>query len=174
MKVSINSYAFDNSTKQVLKHLKQVEPEVFKQLRRDMRNEIKPLVALIKQSIPATAPLSGLENDGRLGWNTTNPKSVSITTSTALSGRGAGHILTIVQNNASVSLVDKAGMRNAPRGRGRKPETRFGENLTRKIGPSQRFSWRVLTKNRRLVIQAVENIIEKIETATNKKIRSGF
>lgn len=174
MKVSVNSYAFDNSTKQVLRHLKQVEPETFKQLRRDMRNEIKPIVALIKQAIPDTAPLSGLENEGRLGWNKTNPKSVSITTSTSLSGRGAGHILSIIESNASVSLVDKAGMRNPPVGRGRRPENRFGENLTRRLGPSQRFGWKVINKNRRLVIKAVENIIEKIEAATNKKIRSGF
>jgi hypothetical protein len=174
MKVSINSYTFDNSTKQVLRHLKEVKPETFKQLRRDMRNEIKPIVFLIQQSIPSTAPLSGMENDGRLGWNRTNPKSVSIQTSTALSGKSAGNILTILENNAAVSLVDKAGMRNPPVGRGRRPENRFGENLTRKLGKSQRFGWRTILRNKRLVDRAVENIIKKIEDATNKKIRSGY
>lgn len=174
LKVSINSYSFDNSTKQVLKELKKVEPETYKQLRRDMRTEIRPIVTLIQQSIPMIRPLSGFENEGRLGWNRTNPRSISISQPLSMGGRGAKNILTLIENNAAVSLVDKAGMRNPPRGRGRNPETRLGENLRERLGSSQRFGWRVLTKNRRLLEQKMTNIIKKIEDATNKRIRSGF
>lgn len=174
LKVKINSYTFDNSTKQVLKELKKVEPETYKQLRKDMRTEIRPLVTLIQQAIPMTAPLSGMDNDGRLGWNVSNPRSITISQPLTTGGRGAKSILTLIEKNASVALADIAGLRNPPIGRGRRPENRFGENLERRLGKSQRFGWRVINKNRRLLEQKVANIIKKVEDATNKRIRSGF
>jgi hypothetical protein len=160
------------NVKVVLRNLKDLQPETFKQLRRDMKNEIKPLVGLIKASIPMTAPLSGFARDeGRLGWDRTNPQSITISVPTSLAGRNATNIVMITENSAAVSLVDKAGMR----GGGRFPKKKLAANLSAKpaIGPAQRFGWRVLMKNMKLVYATIENIIEKVESATNQKIKMG-
>jgi hypothetical protein len=159
------------NVKVVMRTLKEVQPETFKQLRRDMKNDIKPLVSLIKDSIPMTAPLSGFGRDeGRLGWEKTNPQSITVSVPTAMSGRNSANVVMITQNSAAVSLVDKAGMRN----RGRFPERRLNENLIRKgKGKSQRYGWRVAIKNRQLIKEIIENIIDKVEQATNQKIKMG-
>jgi len=160
------------NVKVVLKNLKDLQPETFKQLRRDMKNEIKPLVNLVKSSIPTTAPLSGFGKDeGRLGWDKTNPQSITISVPTALAGKNATNVVMITENSAAVSLVDKAGMR----GGGRFPKKRLAANLSAKpgIGPAQRFGWRVFMKNMTLVYKAIDNIIEKVEKATNQKIKMG-
>jgi len=157
------------NVKVVIRQLKDLQPETFKQLRRDMKNEIKPLVSLIKASIPQSAPLSGFNNEGRLGWDTTNPQSVTISVPTSLAGKNAANVVMITENSAAVSLVDKAGMR----GRGRFPERKLDENLTRRIGKSQRFGWKVALQNRQIINTAIENIIGKIEEATNRKIKMG-
>lgn len=158
------------NVKVVLRTLKDLQPETFKQLRRDMKNDIKPLVSLIKDSIPMTAPLSGFARDeGRLGWDKTNPQSTTISVPISLTGKNSANVVMITQNSAAVSLVDKAGMR----GRGRFPERKLNENLTKRLGKSQRFGWAVAMKNMKLVKEIIENIINKVEQATNQKIKMG-
>lgn len=157
------------NVKVVLRTLKDLQPETFKQLRRDMKNDIKPLVSLIKDSIPMTAPLSGFGRDeGRLGWDKTNPQSTTISVPTSLTGKNSANVVMITQNSAAVSLVDKAGMRD----RGRYPERKLNQNLIKKgKGKSQRYGWRVAMKNMKLVKEIIENIIDKVEQATNQKIK---
>jgi len=58
--------------KGLLKDLEDFEPGLRKQLVRDAKNAAKPIVTVLKQSIPTTAPLSGMSlsanPNGRLAW----------------------------------------------------------------------------------------------------------
>lgn len=54
--------------KETLKMMQQIEPEMYKQLRKDIRTIAKPAVSAIKSSVPAVAPLSGMMHNGRTAW----------------------------------------------------------------------------------------------------------
>ena len=162
------------NVKPVLNELKKVQPEAFKQLRKDMRTDVNPLVNRIKAKIPPQSPWAGRMRDGfshngRTAWTKTNPQSISINTPTSLAGRNAAKIVMITQNSAAVSIADKAGMRGMSSGR--QPQKRFNQNIKGRLGPAQRFAWRTTVNNIELVNEIIDNIIEKVEKATSQKIK---
>jgi hypothetical protein len=162
------------NVKPVLAELKKVQPETFKQLRKDMRSDVKPLVNLIKAKIPSESPFidsrrDGFSHNGRTAWNKSNPKSITVSTPTSQRGRSAATVVMVTQNSAAVSIADKAGMRGP--NSGRQPHKKFNRNIARKLGPPQRFGWRTAIQNLQLVEDIIENIIEKVEEATNRKIK---
>jgi hypothetical protein len=161
------------NVKPVLAELKKVEPETFKQLRKDMRSDIAPLVNRIKAKIPSESPFidsfrDGFSHNGRTAWNKTNPKSITVSTPTSQRGRSAATVVMVTQNSAAVSIADKAGMRGP--NSGRQPHKKFNRNIARKLGPPQRFGWRTTIENMKLVEEIIANIIEKVEKATNTNI----
>ena len=138
------------NVKTVVKQLKQFEPETFRQLRKDMRSDVKPLVQIIKNDIPMNPPLSGFINDGRLAWDATNPQSVSINTPLAMGGKSAQTVVMVTTNSAAVALADKAGLRGDKSGR--RPERKFNINMSNKTGKkAQRYAWRTAVKNIKLI-----------------------
>ena len=163
------------NVKPVLRELKNVEPETFKKLRKDMRTDVNPLVNRIKAAIPPISPFaSGLSRDGfthngRTAWNKTNPKSVSINTPLSQRGRSAQSVVMITTNSAAVSIAAKAGMRGIESGR--QPQKRFNRNIAKYLGPPQRFAWKTTVQNYELVTEIIDNIMDKIEKATNQKIK---
>jgi hypothetical protein len=57
--------------KVLLAELKQVDPNLRKELQKEMRTELKPIVAKLQGGIPKQAPLSGFANapsGSRYGW----------------------------------------------------------------------------------------------------------
>lgn len=163
------------NVKPVLAELKQLEPETFKKLKREMRSDVKPLVNLIKAKIPLNSPFidsfsrDGFTHNGRTAWNKTNPQSITISTPLSQGGRGAQTVVTIIQNSAAVSMADKAGMRGIRSGR--QPQKRFNRNIAAKLGPAQRFGWRTAMQNKERLEEIIIKIIEAIEFATNEKIK---
>jgi hypothetical protein len=160
--------------KPVLRELKNVEPETFKKLRKDLRSDVNPLVDRIKAAIPAVSPFAGRMRDGfshngRTAWNKTNPKSVSISTPLSKSGRSAQTVVMVTTNSAAVSIAAKAGMRGE--NSGKQPQKRFNRNIAGVLGAPQRFAWRTTVQNYELVTEIIDNIIEKVEEATNQKIK---
>lgn len=162
------------NVKPVLAELKKFEPETFKQLRKEMRTDVKPLVEKIKQRIPLQSPFltsirDGFTHSGRTAWNKTDPRSITISTPTSARGRSASTVVMVTQNSAAVSIADKAGMRGM--NSGRQPRKRFNINIKGKLGPSQRFGFRTAMQNFEMIKEIQDNIIEKIEKVTNSKIK---
>jgi hypothetical protein len=160
--------------KPVLAELKKVEPETFKQLRKDIRTDVAPLVDRVKASIPANSPFMGSRRDGfnhegRTAWNKTDPKSVTINQPTTQRGKSAQAIVMITTNSAAVSLAAKAGMRGI--NSGRQPKKRFNTNIRNKLGEPQRFAWKTAVQNYKLVEEIIDNIMVHVEEATNSKIK---
>lgn len=165
------------NVKPVLAELKRLEPETFKKLKRDMRKDVMPLVNLIKAKIPPQSPFQGsirdgFDHNGRTAWRKTNPQSITISTPTSVRGRAASTVVTIIENSAAVAITDKAGMRGERSGR--QPQKRFNQNISRKLGPSQRFGFKTAIQNKALVEGIINNIIDKVEAATNANIRRIF
>lgn len=62
--------------KRLIDVMKQIKPEMVKQLRKDFRRIGRPVVKGIKSKIPTTAPLSGMVTKvGRLSWSITMNQS---------------------------------------------------------------------------------------------------
>jgi len=97
--------------KGLLRDLEQLEPGLKKQLVRDAKAIGKPIAAVIKSQIPTTAPLSGMANNGRLGWGSGKPAN-SVTTKFR-SGRSrytaVTPLVSVWVNSPMTAIADIAG-----------------------------------------------------------------
>ena len=123
------------------RELMKIEPELKKRLVRDIKQVAEPVKNKVKSAIPTIAPLSGMNNRGRLGWQPATgkkPNDVRIVYR-AGSKRNAGLVTSLVSVNVGSAVVvmsDMAGKRN-PMGRNARGAAMI-RNLGRK--PS-RYAW---------------------------------
>jgi hypothetical protein len=106
--------------KGLLKDLAALEPGLKKQLVRDAKAIGKPIASVIKSQIPTTAPLSGMANNGRLGWG--SGKAANSVTTKFRSGRSrytaVTPLVSVWVNSPMTAIADiagKGGMRKAKR-----------------------------------------------------------
>jgi len=119
------SVVFD--IKGLIRDLEALEPGLKKQLVRDAKSIAKPVVSIIKSQIPTTAPLSGMNESGRLGWGASMTKkgnripanSVTIKFRTSRSRISAiTPLVSVWVNSPMTAIADvagKGGMRKAKR-----------------------------------------------------------
>jgi hypothetical protein len=115
--------------KETLKVLQQIEPEMYKQLRKDIRSITAPAVSSIKSSVPSIAPLSGMVNAGRTGWS-----GVNVTTNIT-PGQRSRAIGSTTANLVAISSTGKNGqygfnivdMAGRGSGHGRRPKNQTRE-----------------------------------------------
>ena len=123
------------------RELMKIEPELKKRLIRDIKQVAEPVKNKVQSAIPTIAPLSGMNNRGRLGWQPATgkkPNDVRIVYR-ASSKRNAGLVTSLVSVNVGSAVVvmsDMAGKRN-PMGRNARGAAMI-RNLGRK--PS-RYAW---------------------------------
>ena len=72
--------------KETIREMRKVEPQMLKDLRRNIRQIAQPAVSAIKSASPKVAPLSGMAHNGRSGYTT--PKVTIQVTPSARSGFG--------------------------------------------------------------------------------------
>ena len=176
--------------KETLKVLQQVEPEMYKQLRKDIRSITAPAVSGIKSTVPIVSPLSGMVHSGRTSWG-----HVKVTTSItpAQRSRALGSTtanLVAIQatgpNNAfGFNIADMAG-RGSGRGRNPKPITRVyerngqprqhrlngqGQAMIRNLGgqPS-RYVYPAIEHMLPSIISAVGVSLQQAATSINRKL----
>ena len=66
--------------KETLRDLNKLDPALRREIGRDIRRIVKPVADNVNQRIPEGAPLSGMDHQGRTGWN--NRKPVVVKTDT--------------------------------------------------------------------------------------------
>ena len=54
--------------KQALREIQKVDPALRRQITKDIKAAMDPLVSAIKDSIPSSAPLTGQKHNGRTAW----------------------------------------------------------------------------------------------------------
>ena len=54
--------------KQVLREIQKVDPALRRQITKDIKNAMNPLLSAIKDSIPSSPPLTGQKHNGRTAW----------------------------------------------------------------------------------------------------------
>ena len=160
--------AIDTDTlRAVNKRLAEIDPDLRKQVGKDIKEAVRPTAARIKARIPQQPPLSGMRHNGR----TVNVSAY------ATPGGGRGSIARMEvfgrgQYRAGLKIADLAGTRGRyVRGeRGRK----FIDNLDRRYplsagGKGGRFAWQNFMKERPFLIEEVVDIINGYVKRFNKK-----
>jgi hypothetical protein len=155
----------------VNRRLKEIDPDLRKQVGKDIKEAIRPTAARIKARIPQQPPLSGMRHAGRTAWRGVNVGAY------ATPGGGRGSIARMEvfgrgQYRAGLKIADLAGTRGRyVRGeRGRK----FIDNLDRRYplsagGKGGRFAWQNFMKERPFLIEEVVDIINGYVKRFNKK-----
>jgi hypothetical protein len=97
--------------KSLIRDLEALQPGMKKQLVKDSKDVAKPIASTIKSAIPTVAPLSGMNNNGRVGWGKGKPaNAVSIRFRTGRSRvRAVTPLVAIWITSPMTAIADVAG-----------------------------------------------------------------
>lgn len=144
---SANEYSITDIRK-LQRALKALDPKLRTQLLREAKEPAKPIQSAVKSAIPSTAPLSGMNNTGRLNWQQSvnakgkviRAKDVSINFRTASSGKSLTTTLVRVKvASPAVVMADMAG----------RSENFVGKGY-RGTGRTREYSWKDTTRSHRV------------------------
>jgi hypothetical protein len=158
-----------------LRDLGKINPSLKKELNKDIRNILKPMLSEINQSIPSSPPLSGMAHNGRTGWP--NRKNALIKIDTRKPRRGlngpstktAVNIVRIVTKGAPVAIVDMAGKGGGTTSR-REPKYQrptFARSLP---GDPSRFMWKNAEKTIASVEREMNDTIKAVVFRANQEL----
>lgn len=146
---------------QMLKDLRKVEPELYKAVRAEIINEIKPLYGKIKANIPKTSPLKGFNHQGRTGWG--GPVRVLGKINTRKKA-GKTSLVSIRTENAAIQIQDMAGRKTNGR-------TASGEAMIKNLpGAASRYVYPAVERNVGDINQAVIKLIDKYSSRKNVEL----
>lgn len=164
--------------KETLKVLQQIEPEMYKQLRKDIRSITAPAVSSIKSSVPSVAPLSGMMGNGRTAWSGVN---VTTNITPAQRSRALGSTTANLVAISSTGRNGKYGfniadMAGRGTGQGRRPKSatrpypyKNGTRQHRLNGQGQAMIRNLSARPSRYVYPAIEHqlpaIISRVATS---------
>jgi hypothetical protein len=173
-----------------LKAIRQLEPDTIKTLRKDLKSKLSPVTSKIQSAIPSVAPLSGMNNAGRLSWG--KPRvSVSLSTGSVKSGQQFHALVAITISGAGFFMAEMAGARgkygqwrertNPYKGRGGTIRahniTTQGRHMVEVLnqrypykGKAGRFAWAEYTKTQEDLAGIVLTILNEVTADFNKRI----
>jgi len=167
--------------KQALREIQKVDPALRRQITKDIKSAMDPLVSAIKNSIPSTGPLKGQRHNGRTGWKNES-KNVVVKVDTRKARKrnlsaGAEYesigTVRITAKGAALSMADMAG-RGPNRSRNSNPlraRPSFAGLLTASLGrgPS-RFVWAQSDDYLDEITRNVDKIVQDVMGQTNKRL----
>jgi len=163
---------------ETLRDLGKIEPELRKELNREIRNVLKPLVTDINNRIPPSPPLSGMEHQGRTGWGNRKTSVIKIDARrprrnvNATSTSKPVNVVRIITRGAPVAIVDMAGKAGGTKSR-REPKYRrpnFAEELNARLGDASRFMWRDIETNLGPTIAEMEKVVAEVVRQANREL----
>lgn len=176
------------------KRLREIEPGLLKEMRKEIRQIAKPINDDIKRNIPSVAPMGGMaspainrrlgyvsENNGRLSWSAgKKPNSTSILNRIKASGKSlTTALLSIRMNSAAASMSDMAGRVNKSRAISRE------YNYRQRDGSIVRRRHRVTTQGDQMIQNlgkkasrygwpALENRLDKVVSEIDKVLQKYY
>jgi hypothetical protein len=177
-----------SNVRELSKQLKAIEPALQKAMVRDVKAEIKPLATLVKSALPTVSPLSGANNEGRLGFGQGKPSnSVSVRYRTGGSKRANITALASVQVNSPLTAVmDYAGRRGVTtRNAVTRPYAYKGGTRTHRnngqgqamvnrlnsIRSASRFAWPAAERSLPMVQAKVKSVLESAAAQISRSFR---
>lgn len=159
--------------REVIAELRKVSPELVKQLRKDLRSGVAPTAKAVAAAYPKAPPLSGMDNEGRLGWGRVRG-SVSITPGRSRRFRQYSSLVAIKATgtpDAGVRMAELAGSRS----NGSSPQ---GQNMIAVLnrrhpmrGRGGRFAFDTFRKNRDQVVRVADEVIRRYAAVVSRRLR---
>ena len=169
------------------RRLREIEPSLLKQMRKDIKDIAKPVQTQIKQNIPSSAPMSGMaKGSGRLSWfGSTKPQTTAIYNRIRASGRSlTTSLVSVAIKSAAVSMADMAGRVNKSRGVSREYTIRLrngdivkrkhkvtsqGKQMIRNLkGQASRYGWPALENQLDRVVREIDKVLQKYYDIANR------
>jgi hypothetical protein len=160
---------------ETLRELGKINPSLKKELNKDIRNILKPLLAEINQSIPSSPPLSGMAHNGRTGWS--NRKNSVIKIDSRKPRRNLNeprmsvpvNIVRITTKGAPVAIVDMAGKAG---GSSSKRETKYRRpNFASALsGNPSRFMWAKAADSLSMIEREMDSTIKAVVLQANQEM----
>ena len=160
---------------ETLRELGKINPSLKKELNKDIRAILKPLLAEINQSIPTSPPLSGMAHNGRTGWpnrknalikiDNRKPRRALNATTTSV----PVNIVRITTKGAPVAIADMAGKAGGTTSR-REPKYQrpnFGRALP---GDPSRYMWKNAEKTIGSVEREMNDTIKRVVRDANNEL----
>ena len=166
--------------KDALREIQKVDPALRRQITKDIKSAMQPLVSAIKDSIPSAPPLTGQTHNGRTAWKNESKKVVvKVDTRKARKRnlqQGAkfesvGAVM-ITAKGAALSMTDMAG-RGPNQTRNKNPlraRPNFADDLTSKLGRPSRFVWARSDDYLDEITHRVDLIVIEVMDKANKRI----
>lgn len=163
---------------ETMRDLGKIEPAMKRQVFKDIRGIVKPVVDVINARIPSAPPLSGMDHNGRTGWK--NIKKVAVKIDTRAPRRPVGQttqgaktmsVVRIITKGAPVAIVDMAG-----KGGGRKSRrvTQFQRpnfaSALDVVGSPSRFMWKDIDQSINAIESKLRNTVDDAVYAANKEL----
>jgi len=160
---------------ETMRELGKINPSLKRELNKDIRAILKPLVAEINQSIPSAPPLSGMDNNGRTGWN--NRKNTVIKIDSRKPRRNLKeprmsvpvNIVRITTKGAPVAIVDMAGKGG---GRVSRREAKYQRpNFAGALpGNPSRFMWAQAADSLSMIEREMDSTIKAVVNRANQEM----
>lgn len=151
-------------TKEAIKSLRQIDPDLRKQFTKDARVVAQPITDAVKAAYPEKL-LSGMSRPWTQGenqkfpYNQTRAKGgVKLKVDTR---RKSGSAIKVQQTNAAAAIADIAGKGRA---------NTLGENLNRYGRPS-RFMWPAAEKNLDAVTRRMADLVKDVMETVSKELK---
>lgn len=150
---------------EVLKALADVEPKLKREAIKKIKMAAEPMRASIAGQIPGEPPLSGMKGGGRLGWDASGNRKVTIKYGGKRSrDKTEWPLVTIIAGGAAASMADMAG-------RGSSGKTAQGQalidGLTAEGGSPSRTVWPTAESQLASVQAAVLAAVKEVSLETN-------
>jgi hypothetical protein len=160
---------------ETLRDLGKINPSLKRELNKDIRAILKPMLSEINRSIPSSPPLSGMAHNGRTGWS--NRKNALIKIDTRKPRRGLNgpstktpvNLVRIVTKGAPVAIADMAGKAGGGKSR-REPKYQrpnFGSAIP---GDPSRYMWSNAEKTIGSVEHAMNETIKRVVYRANQDL----
>jgi hypothetical protein len=157
---------------ETMRELGKINPSLKRELNKDIRAILKPMLKEINQSIPSSPPLSGMAHNGRTGWP--NRKNALIKIDTRKPRRGLNdsprvvpvNLVRITTQGAPVAIADMAGKSGSTVSRREVKYQRpnFGSALP---GDPSRFMWKNAEKTIGSVEREMNDTIDRVVREAN-------
>jgi hypothetical protein len=166
--------------KDALREIQKVDPALRRQITKDIKSAMDPLVSAIKDSIPSSPPLTGQKHNGRTAWKNES-KNVVVKVDTRKARKrnlsaGAQYesigTVKITAKGAALSMTDMAG-RGPNQTRNKNPlraRPNFANDLTSKLRSPSRFVWARSDDYLDEITRRVDTIVQEVMGQTNKRI----
>jgi hypothetical protein len=160
---------------ETMRELGKINPSLKRELNKDIRAILKPLLNEINQSIPSAPPLSGMAHNGRTGWG--NRKNSVIKIDTRKPRRNLNeprmsvpvNIVRITTKGAPVAIVDMAGKAG---GRVSKREAKYQRpNFASALpGNPSRFMWANAADSLSMIEREMNDTIQRVVRDANQEM----